>query len=146
MGLLGSMINELTPVVWSTYKTFCQDLPPSMVRKTPRSGFGPQPCPMAPTKTMSELFGSITILEICPTSFNPMNRQLAPPSGERKTPCPVETSLRMLDSPVPTHTRFGLDGASAIAPIEATGCFSKMGFQLRPPSCVLKTPPAAAPT
>ena len=39
-----------------------------------------------------------------------------------------------------------LEGARAIAPMEATGSFSKIGFQDRPPSMVLKTPPAAAPT
>src|SRR5947207_3317014 len=70
---------------------------------------------------------------------------VVPPSVDIKTPRPPEMSLRMLASPVPTQTMFGFDGASAIAPMEATASFSKMGFHDSPPSLVRKTPPAAAP-
>ena len=52
--------------------------------------------------------------------------------------------LRGFASPVPTHTRLGLEGATAMAPMEG-GCFSKIGFQERPPSTVLKTPPEQEP-
>ena len=41
--------------------------------------------------------------------------------------------------------RLGLEGARAIAPIDAVLCFSKMALQERPPSCVTKTPPPPAP-
>ena len=37
------------------------------------------------------------------------------------------------------------DGATAIAPIEAFGALSKIGFQVAPKSVVFQTPPAAAP-
>jgi len=39
----------------------------------------------------------------------------------------------------------GLEGASASAPIEATGWLSKMGFQTVPPSVVFHTPPPFEP-
>jgi hypothetical protein len=52
--------------------------------------------------------------------------------------------LRGLASPVPTQTRFGFEGAIAIAPIEG-GYFSKIGFHDQPESTVLKTPPEADP-
>src|SRR5512140_2298142 len=38
-----------------------------------------------------------------------------------------------------------LDGATAIAPIEATGCESKIGFQVRPALVVFQTPPPTEP-
>src|SRR5213080_3661984 len=50
--------------------------------------------------------------DICPTSPSPANLQVLPASGEKNTPRPSTTSLRGLPSPVPTQTRFGLDGAS----------------------------------
>ena len=58
---------------------------------------------------------------ICPTSPRPMNRQLLPASGDMNTPRPSTTSFRGFPSPVPTHTTFGFDGASAMAPIDAVG-------------------------
>ena len=133
-------------MVSSTYSTFCHVAPPSVVRKTPRSGLGPQTCPSAATTTTSGLVGLTTICEICPAFARPINFQLAPASGEKYTPLPVTTSLRGFASPVPTHTRFGLDGASAMAPIDAVGCFSNTAFHVAPPSVVFHTPPAAAPT
>jgi len=39
----------------------------------------------------------------------------------------------------------GAEGATAIAPIEATGCPSKTGFQARPASMDFQTPPLTAP-
>src|SRR5215208_7104570 len=40
-GLDGSITRSLTPVESFTYSTFCHVPPPSVVRKTPRSGCGP---------------------------------------------------------------------------------------------------------
>ena len=37
------------------------------------------------------------------------------------------------------------DGARAIAPIEPTDCWSKIGCHVRPASCVSQTPPLTAP-
>jgi hypothetical protein len=53
--------------------------------------------------------------------------------------------LRMNGSPVPAQTTFGSDGATIKAPIDATGCPSKIGVQWMPPSVLLKIPPDAAP-
>jgi hypothetical protein len=39
----------------------------------------------------------------------------------------------------------GLDGATATAPIDATGTASKIGFQIMPPSVVFHTPPPGVP-
>src|SRR6266545_6711865 len=61
-------------------------------------------------------------------------------------PSPTDTELRVHDSPVPTHTVFGLDGSIAIAPIDCTGILSKTGWKVVPPSNERHTPPDAAPT
>src|SRR5712692_6593030 len=61
-------------------------------------------------------------------------------------PLPIETELRVHDSPVPTQIVFGSDGAMAIAPIDWTGCLSKTGLKVVPPSDDFHTPPLAAPT
>src|SRR6201998_4863436 len=114
-----------------------------MVRYTPRSGPLPQTRPSAATKTTSGFVGFTRMAEIWPTLSSPMNRQLAPASGEKYTPCPVTMSLRGLASPVPTQMRLGFEGATAMAPIEAEASFSKIGFQDSPPSLVLDTTPAA---
>src|SRR5262249_50027998 len=61
-------------------------------------------------------------------------------------PSPMETELRIHDSPVPTQTTFGRVGSSAMDPIDCTGCLSKTGFKVVPPSSDFQTPPDAAPT
>jgi hypothetical protein len=43
-------------------------------------------------------------------------------------PLPIETLLRVHDSPVPTQTFFEFFGSSATAPIDCTGCSSKTGL------------------
>src|SRR6185312_56624 len=146
LGLPGCITRSLVPVVSFTNNTFFHVLPPSVVRNTPRSALGFHTLPMAATNTRSALVGSMTIREIWPASLSPMKCQLWPASVERYTPCPFTTSLRMLPSPVPTHTMFGLFGASAIAPIDASGSFSNTAFHVMPPSSVLNTPPALGPT
>jgi hypothetical protein len=40
---------------------------------------------------------------------------------------------------------FGSEGATAIAPMEAIDCESKMGLQVRPASFVFQTPPPTLP-
>src|ERR1700730_9281498 len=40
---------------------------------------------------------------------------------------------------------FGAESAPAIAPIDATGCLSKIGVQFPPPSVDFHTPPATPP-
>src|SRR5947209_6260256 len=61
-------------------------------------------------------------------------------------PSPTDTELRIHDSPVPTQIVRGFDGSIAIAPIDWTGCLSKTGLNVVPPSCDFHTPPLAAPT
>ena len=61
-------------------------------------------------------------------------------------PSPTDTELRVQLSPVPTQTTFGSDGSSAIAPMDWTGCLSKTGLNVVPPSSDFQTPPEAAPT
>ena len=61
-------------------------------------------------------------------------------------PSPIETLLRVHDSPVPTQTFFEFFGSIAMAPIDCTGCSSKTGRKRVPPSSDFQTPPLAAPT
>src|SRR5439155_11115673 len=61
-------------------------------------------------------------------------------------PSPMETLLRVHDSPVPTQTFFGFFGSSATAPIDCTGCSSKTGRYRVPLSSDFQTPPLAEPT
>src|ERR687888_2726803 len=61
-------------------------------------------------------------------------------------PSPIETLLRVHDSPVPTQTFFEFFGSSAIAPMDCTGCSSNTGRYRVPLSSDFQTPPLAAPT
>src|ERR1051326_5254800 len=61
-------------------------------------------------------------------------------------PSPIETLLRVHDSPVPTQTFLEFFGSSAIAPIDCTGCSSNTGRYRVPLSSDFQTPPLAAPT
>src|SRR5438128_11873449 len=61
-------------------------------------------------------------------------------------PSPIETLLRVHDSPVPTQTFFDSFGSSAIAPIDCTPCSSNTGRYRVPLSSDFQTPPLAAPT
>src|SRR5438128_358805 len=61
-------------------------------------------------------------------------------------PSPMETLLRVQDSPVPTQTFFEFFGSMAMAPIDCAGCSSKTGRKRVPPSSDFQTPPLAAPT
>ena len=61
-------------------------------------------------------------------------------------PSPIETLLRVHDSPVPTQTIFGFVGSMVTAPIDCTGCLSNTGLKVVPPLIDFQTPPLAAPT
>src|SRR5438876_11059050 len=61
-------------------------------------------------------------------------------------PSPTETLLRVHDSPVPAHTTFGFFGSTVTAPIDWTGCLSKIGLYVVPPLTDFHTPPEAEPT
>src|SRR5215831_7022639 len=61
-------------------------------------------------------------------------------------PSPIDTLLRVHDSPVPTQTFFEFLGSSATAPIDWTRCSSNTGRYRVPLSSDFQTPPLAAPT
>src|SRR5207244_9345539 len=61
-------------------------------------------------------------------------------------PSPIETLLRVHDSPVPTQMFLEFFGSIAIAPMDCTGCSSKTGRYRVPPSSDFQMPPLAAPT
>src|SRR6185369_1923872 len=48
-GLVGSMVRSIAPVESLRKRIFFHVLPPSVVRKTPRSALGPNACPIAAT-------------------------------------------------------------------------------------------------
>src|SRR6266852_5909352 len=81
-GLPGSKQRSTAAVTLSLYRTFFHARPPSVVRKTPRSSFGPELCPIAATSTMSGFRGSIRILPICRVSSSPTCCQFFPPSRD----------------------------------------------------------------
>src|SRR5258706_140655 len=62
-------------------KTFCHDLPPSVVRKTPRSVFGPQACPRAATNATLASRGFTMTAPICPVSSKPTCCQFVQPKS-----------------------------------------------------------------
>ena len=58
----------------------------------------------------------------------------------------METELRVQDSPVPTQMTCGFFGSISTAPIDWTGCLSKTGLNVVPPSWLFHTPPLAEAT
>src|SRR5436853_7828582 len=61
-------------------------------------------------------------------------------------PSPIDTLLRVHDSPEPTQMFLEFFGSIAIAPIDCTGCSSNTGRKRVPPSSDFQMPPLAAPT
>src|SRR5438309_11519431 len=61
-------------------------------------------------------------------------------------PSPMETELRVQDSPVPTQMTCGFFGSISPAPIDWTGCLSKTDLNVVPPSSLFHTPPLAEAT
>ena len=144
-GLLGSIARSAAPVESSRKSTFVQFFPPSLVRNTPRSAFGPQACPCADTYATSGLVGCTNTREICRVSFKPMFVQLRPPSVVFHTPSPCDTLPRIVNSPPPTYTTSGLLGATPMLPIVPPKYLSLIGTHVLPPSTVLKTPEPVVP-
>src|SRR5256885_16886955 len=60
-------------------------------------------------------------------------------------PLPIETLLRVHDSPVPAQIVFGACGSMATAPIDWALSLSKTGLNVVPPFEDFQTPPLAAP-
>src|SRR5204862_2446686 len=76
----------------------------------------------------------------------PARDHVSPPSVDLYIPSPMDTLLRVHDSPVPTQTFFEFFGSSAIAPIDCADCSSNTGRYRVPLSSDFQTPPLAAPT
>jgi hypothetical protein len=77
----GSIAMSVKPVSSSMNLTLFHDLPPSVVLKMPRSGFGPNRCPGDATYTVSGLRGSMTILAMVCVSRSPTFVNVFPPSA-----------------------------------------------------------------
>ena len=69
---------------------------------------------------MSGLAGSITTRPMRPVFSRPIRVHVLPASVDLKMPSPTEIWLRIHASPVPAHTVFGSDGATASDPIDCT--------------------------
>ena len=70
---------------------------------------------------------------------------VAPASVDLYTPKPAYELRAINTSPVPTHTTFGSDGATAIEPIAVVASRSKIGVQVVPLLIDFQTPPMPAP-
>src|SRR5258706_228035 len=71
--------------------------------------------------------------------------QVAPPSVVLNSRSPMETLLRIHDSPVPTQITLGFLGSIVMAPIDCTGSLSNTALNVVPPLVDFHTPPEAAP-
>ncbi len=71
----------------------------------------------------------MTMREMRPVFSRPARSQCLPASVDFHMPQPREMLLRMKGSPVPAHTTFGSEGATASEPIDETGKLSAMAFQ-----------------
>src|ERR1700729_2556606 len=60
-------------------------------------------------------------------------------------PSPMETLLRVQDSPVPPQMVLAMGGSIAMAPMDWEVCLSKTGLKVVPPFTDFHTPPLAAP-
>src|SRR4029450_13772918 len=120
--------------------------PASVVLYRPRSPPGVHRSPVAATPAVPGSVGCTTTRAIARLCARPTCVQVAPASVERYTPLPQAELLRSFASPVPTHTTFGSDGATATAPMEATGCFSNTASNVAPFVLVFTRPPVASPT
>src|SRR5205085_7480331 len=97
------------------------------------------------TNTTSGFFGSTATFPMCCVSSRPRCVHVLPASVDLYMPLPKPTESRSVDSPLPTYTTSGFDGATASAPIDATGCESKIGIHVRPALIVFQTPPFTDP-
>src|SRR5260370_26903454 len=145
-GFVGSSSKAIAPVLSLANRILSHVLPPSLDRNTPRVALGPNAWPSTATYTSSGVAGCTATWAIWPASASPTLAQVLPASVERYMPSPGDRLPRIGDSPVPTYTTLGSDGATAIAPIEpAVEGLSDAGRQARPPSTGFHTPPPPPP-
>src|SRR5262245_50974728 len=79
-GLPGWNSTSTPPVLSETNRTFCHDLPPSFVRKMPRSALGLNGLPMAATNAVLGSRGWMRMPPMLPASRSPMCSHFLPPS------------------------------------------------------------------
>src|SRR5437868_3208377 len=139
------MIRSVAPVFASTVSVRFHVLPPSLLMKTPRSGFGPKRCPLAATHSTSGLVGCTTTRAMDCVSRRPICVNVFPPSVDLYIPSPNEEDWRLFDSPVPTYRMSGFEGEIAMSPIECVVYVSKIGVKDVPLLVVFQMPPVAKP-
>src|SRR6185437_12358280 len=145
-GFFKSMLSPEQPVErFPPFNTSDHDVPPSVVLYRPRSGESLHSLPATHAYAVSPLRGSTARRATCSELGRPRYFQVSPPSLVLYTPLPIETELRIHDSPVPTQTLSWWLGSIAIAPIDITGCLSNTGLKVVPLSVDFHTPPLAAP-
>src|SRR6266851_291926 len=88
----------------------------------------------------------MTIRPMWRVASSPIFFQVLPASRDLYAPSPQEELCLLLDSPVPTQTTEGSEGAMAMSPMVETLCLSKTGSQVVPLFVVFQTPPEAVPT
>src|SRR6266496_3832284 len=114
-------------------RTFCHVFPPSLVRKTPRSGPQPNGLPIAATYAMSGFLGWTFNWPIWPISFRPTDCHVRPASVDLNTPRPRITFDRIASLPVPTYTTSGFESDTSIDPMDPVGnCPSVIGDHVMP--------------
>ena len=108
-----------------------------------RRGGDPNIGPKLPGMLRKAGAGNIQVSVVQPTHIKGEGKRMAVMTMERITNAAASEGLAT-DIEI-RQIISGLDGATAIAPMEATGCVSKMGFQVRPASVVFQTPPPTEP-
>src|SRR5260370_29134880 len=145
-GCVGSSSKAIAPVLSLADRILSHVLPPSLDRNPPRVALGPNAWPSTATYTSSGVAGCTAMWAIWPASASPTFAQVFPASVERYMPSPGDRLPRIGDSPVPTYTTLGSDGATAIAPIEpAVKGWAGAGRPVKRPSTGFPTPPPLAP-
>src|SRR6188768_2096318 len=94
------------------------------------------------------MFGSVgwtTMRPIVPVSVRPTCWKVVALSVDLYIPTPVYELRKMFDSPVPTQTMSGLDGATATAPIAVEAALSKTACHVCPRSSEAHKPPQQLP-
>ncbi len=102
--------------------------------------------PIAATYAVFGSVGETAMRAIVRVPSRPTCFHVEPPLVERHTPLPHCELFRSFASPVPTHTTLESLGATATAPMEATGWSAKTASKVAPSFVVFITPPVARPT
>src|SRR5262252_5528432 len=111
----------------------------------PRSALSAQRFPPTAAHATLRSVGCTTMRAMLLLSFNPANVQSPPPLVLLYTPEPQPVELRSFPSPVATQSTDESPAKTAMDPMDALGCLSKIGEKVWPLSLVFMTPPVARP-